>query len=73
MPKVRERKSARQNAIENYANKSSDSLTQPKQGRICISFLPEELSQIKALAKKDSRSISSFIRLKLMHIINDSK
>ena len=73
MPKVRERKRSQEDAIEVYASKSSDSLKRTKQGRICISLFQEELAQIKALAEKDGRSISSFIRTKLVQIIDDSK
>ena len=73
MPKVRERKNSQEDAIEVYASKSSDSLKRTKQGRICISLFPKELAQIKALAEKDGRSISSFIRTKLVQIIDDSK
>ena len=72
MPKVRERKRIKENVIEAYASKSSDSLKRTKQGRICISLFPEELSQIKTLAEEDGRSISSFIRSKLMQLISDS-
>ena len=72
MPKIRERTSDQERAIENYANKSSDAFKRTKQGRICISLFPEELAHIKALAEEDGRSISSFIRAKLVQIIDDS-
>lgn len=73
MPKVRERKSSQEDALEVYASKSSNSVRRTKQGRICISLFPEELEQVKALAEKDGRSVSSFIRTKLVQIIDDSK
>lgn len=73
MPKIRERANDQDRAIEKYANKSSDVLKRTKQGRICISLFPEELIHIKALAEQDGRSISSFIRAKLVQIIDDSK
>jgi hypothetical protein len=73
LPKVRKRKKDQEHAIESYANKSSDSLKRTKQGRICISLFPEELAHIKILAEQDGRSISSFIRAKIIRIIDDSK
>lgn len=64
MPKVRERK------IESFERKSSDSLNKNKESRISVSFFEEELNEIKTLAVKEGRSVSSYIRLKLLDAMN---
>jgi|DEB0MinimDraft_10_1074344.scaffolds.fasta_scaffold17549_2 hypothetical protein len=67
MPKVRER------SIESFESNSSDSLNKNKESRISVSFFEDELNQIKTLALKERRSVSSYIRLKLLDALNHNE
>lgn len=72
MPKVRKPK---EKEIEAYANRSHDQATErkrKKQSRICISLFDYELEKLRELAEEDQRSISSFIRTKIIKTIRES-
>ena len=68
MPKVRER------SIESFESNSSGLSKQKiKSPRISVSFFEDELNQIKTLALKERRSVSSYIRLKLLDALNHNE